>query len=182
MESSSCTCRRSTGPGPGAQGLGPGLGPRGAQGAGPGLGPRRAQDTGPGPGARGERMVFCLVWNVFFGLDHLNGVFMAWNPLLSGMVFFPFGMVSFLAWITLRSLTVPPRLPPFPPSPVPPLTCAKQEEHGAVLVVARWDVAPTFTSSMTWPIDILTRNIARASRTLCFSAAWGVRIGRVVAG
>ena len=103
MESSSCTCRRSTGPGPGAQGLGPGLGPRGAQGAGPGLGPRRAQDTGPGPGARGERMVFCLVWNVFFwprslewcfyGLEssrQWNGVFSVWNGVFLGLDHPPF--------------------------------------------------------------------------------------------
>ena len=31
-------------------------------------------------------------------------------------------------------------------------------------------------------IYIYTRNIARASRALCFAAAWGVRIGRGVVG
>ena len=42
-----------------------------------------------------SRMVFFDLEWFLFGLDHLNGVFLTWNPLLSEMVFFCMEIVFF---------------------------------------------------------------------------------------
>ena len=58
-----------------------------------------------------SRMVFFGVEWFLFGLDHLNGVFLTWNPLLSEMVFFCMEIVFFpnppLGWVLVLKQPAP---------------------------------------------------------------------------